>query len=203
MTVTLLAGFGTTAAAVADGGTVTVSITYGDFDTDGNYTGGGFANTNFYIEDYVLDIDDIQEWIDYAALKETYYLPDSTPDPLNGEASVLDAIILAFLYNGFEDIDSGWDSAPVAGDPGGYVSNVYPQALITNPSVDFEGENGNLWTNYSGTGWNTAYGYGNALAKADEYASNIELSDGMVIVFDVSPYSINWDSGEPWPDDNL
>jgi hypothetical protein len=194
MAAVLFAGFGTPAWAVDDE-TVSVSVTYGNFDLAGNYTGTGFTNSYFYIEDYELDIDDVQDWVDYG-LKETFYLPDPADDPLEGEASVLDAILLAFLYGGFEDITSGWDSINIPN--GGYISDVYPQPTTTSLYY-YEGPNGNRWGHSEGTGWQIAYILNSSVYDSDAlYFSNIPLEDGMDIVFDVSPYEKDWDTGTPW-----
>jgi hypothetical protein len=180
------------AFAVGNDGTVTVYITVGNFNTDGDYIGAtppdvGTANDNFDIFALVLNIDDIQTAVDDG--QKEYYLPDPSDDPLDGEASVLDAIISAFLDNNVapSDITAGWDSAPVVGAPGGYISNVAPQELDTYPP-EVVGNN----TIYSGTGWLGAYTQSGVIAGTDVYLSTIPLADGMDIVFDVSTYSILW-----------
>jgi hypothetical protein len=173
---------------------VTVSIRYGDFDTSGDYIGSGNPNANFYIQDYSLDIDHVQLYVDYS-LKQSYYLPSGEPDPLNGDASVLDAIIVTFLDKGFYSIYAGWDDVNIPN--GGYISNVSPQTLTYNVTY-YEGENGNKWGHATGTGWNVAYTQDGVIQEAEEYTSNIALTDDMEIVFDVSAFDRHWDTGEPW-----
>mgnify|MGYP000873572605 FL=1 len=177
----------------ADSGTVTVSVTYGSFNTTGAYTGSGFTNLNFNISDYEMNIDDIQDLVDFG-LKETFYLP--VTDPMGGQASVLDAILVAFLENGYDEIDAGWDGWSTPN--GGYISNVLPQTITYNPPTYYEGPNGNKWGHATGTGWNVAYTQDGDIKGADVYASNVALEDDMEIVFDISPYAMDWDTGMPW-----
>ena len=48
-----------------------------------------------------------------------------------------------------------------------------------------------LYDKYSGQGWNIAYGMGlNNISAAEVYGTNVELVNGMVIIFDFSPYTI-------------
>jgi hypothetical protein len=76
-----------------------------------------------------VDIDYVQEYVDYG-LKEVYYLPDPSDDYLDGEASVLDAILVALTDNQYFDILAGWD---YENEPnGGYIEYVYPE-----PTVDY------------------------------------------------------------------
>jgi len=193
LTLILVLSFST--VAFADSDSVTVSVTYGSFDTDGTYTGSGFTNANFYISDYEMDIDYIQDWVD-SGLKETYYIPSGVTDPMGGDASVLDAILTAFIDNGYYDIAAGWDDFTTPN--GGYISNVSPQTITYNPPTYYEGPNGNKWGHATGTGWNVAYTQNGVINEASAYVSNVALVDGMEIVFDVSPYSMDWDTGEPW-----
>jgi hypothetical protein len=126
-------------------------------------------------------------------------------DPLGDAASILDAIITAFYYNGFVDLTdpsdtmiAGWDSDPAEGDPGGYIYSIAPQESSYNIEY-YEGSNGHTWGHAWGEEWNIAYTVGGALAPADVYGSNIELADGMEIVFDWAPFDRNWDTGLIWP----
>lgn len=168
-------------------GSVTVSISYGNFNTDGDYVGGGFTNANFYIEDYEISIDDIQDYVD-GGLQELVYLPANMSylDP-----NVLDAIIVALYENGFYDVYGGWDNYPIAGDPGGYIYDVPPQTLTTDPTtiVTIDGVD---YYKYSGTGWNVACTQGTAIDGISTYGTDYELFDGMEIIFDVSPYIMYW-----------
>ena len=182
MAVTLFAGFGMTAIAAETDGTVTVSVTYGNFDTAGNYTGDGFTNANFYIEDYELDIDYVQEMVDYG-LKESVYLPDPSDDNLDGEASILDAIILAFWDNEYYDVYGGWDYAPEEGLPGGYISDVPPDYF----EYDIEPAGGDYVREW-GYSWQIAYADGGSISASDVYDSNVALEDGMTIIFDYSAF---------------
>ncbi|SHI14959.1 hypothetical protein SAMN02745823_02805 [Sporobacter termitidis DSM 10068] len=206
-------------AAPAQTGTVSVSITYGNFTSDtapgedgilkstNVYTGNGFTNANFYIGDFDLDIEYVQEWVD-AGLQDMFYLPYDVPSPHDGEANALDAILVAFLENGIgydNEIAAGWDAYPVAGDPGAYISNVYPQELnyytpekVTVEGVEYDVVNGIVTVDgvnyavYAGTGWNIAITQGGVLKEIDAYATSFTLEDDMEIVFDVSPYVLLW-----------
>lgn len=179
----------------ADPGYVDVSITYGNFSLEGEYTGGGFTNAILPVEGYPIEISNLQNWVDMDQLKPIY-LPAGVADPLLGEASVLDAIILACIENGY-DLDAGWDSYSTPN--GGYISNIAKYQLITNAPTYYQGANGNMWGNATGTGWNIAYTHDNGMMKeAEIYASNIEITDGMDIIIDVSPYDMHWDTGVAW-----
>lgn len=175
------------AFAAPSSGTVTVSIRYGDFDTDGNYTGGGFTNANFYIQDYEIDIDDIQDYVDNG-LQELVYLPANTPYLA---PNVLDAITVAFYENGFFNVYGGWDSSPISGPAGGYIYDVPPQTLTTNPTTIVT-IGGIDYYMYSGTGWNVACTQGSVIDGISSYGTNYVLFDGMEIIFDVSPYIMYW-----------
>lgn len=51
--------------------------------------------------------------------------------------------------------------------------------------------NGVVYDKYSGQGWNIAYGMDlNNISAAEVYGTNVELVNGMVIIFDFSPYTI-------------
>lgn len=182
-------------AVPAQSGTVSVSITYGNFNSNGAYTGNGFTNANFSMDSIPLDISEVQDLVD-GGLKGLYYLPNGVTDPVGENASVMDAIITAFLYNGYDNISAGWDSYSAVN--GGYISNVVPQTVTTNPVTYYEGPNGNMWGNATGTGWNVAYTQNGVIQSAPQYASNIQLTDGMEIIFDISPYNMSWDTGMPW-----
>ncbi len=178
-------------AAPETTGTVTVSITHGNFAPDGKYTGGGFTNSNFYIDSYELSIDYVEEWVE-AGLQELVYLP-SDMSYLN--LSVLDAIAVAFYENGFYDVHGDWDYYPVTGDPGGYIYDVLPQPIINYPptivtinGVDYNISSGTLWK-IACTQWdNDLQDW--VVKEISTYGSNIELVDGMEIIFDVSRYVI-------------
>lgn len=51
--------------------------------------------------------------------------------------------------------------------------------------------NGVVYNKYSGSGWNIAYGSNASnIAATGTYSTNVTLTDGMIIVFDFSPYCI-------------
>mgnify|MGYP007066603886 CR=1 FL=1 len=205
MTMTMMFATTTNAFASADEPSVTVSVTYGNFNPTGNYTGNGFPNLNLTptIDNYEVAVSTVDDYISYFDLKSVY-LPANVTDPMNGEASVLDAIIAAVwdnfsneTGNGDPTVVGGWDSWTTPN--GGYISNILNYPLTANATTYFKGENGNKWGRSTGTGWNIAYKYENGnMTVPAIYASNISLEDGMEIVFDVSPYDMTWDTGVAW-----
>ena len=166
--------------------TCSVSVTYGNFDTSGNYIGCGFTNSNFDIDDYELSIAYIEDYIEYG-LQEAYY---SAPTPLN--ANVLDAIILAFLDNGFYDITAVWQSEYPEPFRGGYIKNVSPQTTTKN--YEYKNLYGYDYLVQSGIHWRIAYTQWDnqlqdwVIKEVWQAGSYIELVDGMEIIFDVSPF---------------
>ena len=204
MAVMMLVALVVPASATTDtSGTVTVYVTYGMF-TEGGigeqpaYRGGiptsTNINANFYISDYTISISDVSDCL--ADAQSAYAKPTTTPSSFK-TPNVLDALLVAFWLNGTDITDSnkvvaGWDANPLEGNPGGYINGVYPQyATYGNPYPDTETINGVVYNKYSGSGWNIAYGSnaGN-IAATGTYSTNVTLTDGMIIVFDFSPYCI-------------
>lgn len=193
------------AAATTDttsDGTVTVYVTYGMFQNEGigtypAYKGGlptsDNIDANFYINAYTLSISSIET--DYMETTQGIYgVPDTSVSYFK-TPNVLDAILAAFFENGIDITDTnavnaGWDSKPVAGNPGGYIHSVSPEyttVKIQNGVV----VDGVSYTVYTGNGWNIAYGTdASNIAAAATYGTSVELTDGMIIVFDYSPYVI-------------
>ena len=186
------------AAATTDttsNGTVTVYVTYGMF-TKGGYDTVAKApkaqeynsdaaptsdkiNANFYINAYTLSISDIEA--NYMETTQSLYgAPTEKPDYFK-EPNLLDAILAAFFENGIDITDSdtvytGWDVAPQ-----------YPVYNGTTQKT-MDGVQYNV---YSGEGWNIACGTSASNIKAlDAYGTSTALEDGMIIVFDFSPYLI-------------
>lgn len=185
--------------------TVKVSVTYGNFNETGAYTGNGFANAQLPIQinNYEVPKSTVDLYITELGLKSVY-LPTGVTDPMQNKATVLDAIIAAVWDNysnadvdGNPTVVGGWDSWTTPN--GGYISNIINYPLEMNATTYFEGANGNKWGRSTGTGWNIAYKYANGtMTVPTSYTSNIEMEDGMEIIFDVSPYDMTWDTGEPW-----
>ena len=198
------------AAATTDttsDGTVTVYVTYGMFQDEGigtypAYKGGlptsDNIDGNFYIDGMELSISDIQNY--YMETTQTVYgVPDTSASYFKSP-NLLDAILTAFWTNEKEGyfvditdtnaVNAGWDSKPVAGNPGGYIHSVSPEyttVKIQNGVV----VDGVSYTVYTGNGWNIAYGTdASNIAAAATYGTSVELTDGMIIVFDYSPYVI-------------
>ena len=191
----------------ASGGTVTVYVTYGMFQDEGigtypAYKGGlptsDNIDGNFYIDGMELSISDIQNY--YMETTQTVYgVPDTSASYFKSP-NLLDAILTAFWTNEKEGyfvditdtnvVNAGWDSKPVAGNPGGYIHGVSPEyttVKIQNGVV----VDGVSYTVYTGNGWNIACGTSASNIKAlDAYGTSTALTDGMIIVFDYSPYVI-------------
>lgn len=191
----------------ASGGTVTVYVTYGMFQDEGigtypAYKGGlptsDNIDGNFYIDGMELSISDIQSY--YMETTQTVYgVPDTSASYFKSP-NLLDAILTAFWTNEKEGyfvditdtnvVNAGWDSKPVAGNPGGYIHGVSPEyttVKIQNGVV----VDGVSYTVYTGNGWNIACGTSASNIKAlDAYGTSTALTDGMIIVFDYSPYVI-------------
>ncbi len=205
MTMAMMFAMTTTSFASTADPSVKVSVTYGNFDTSGNYTGNGFINAQLptQIANYNVDIATVDYYISDMNLKSVY-LPAGVTDPQAGDATVIDAIIAAVWdnysnedENGNPTVVGGWDSWTTPN--GGYISNIVNYPLVSNATTYFKGENGNKWGRSTGTGWNVAYKYADGtMTAASGYTSNIKLVDGMEIIFDVSPYDMTWDTGSAW-----
>lgn len=200
------------AAATTDttsGGTVTVYVTYGMF-TEGGYDTVAKApkaqeynstglptsddiNANFYINAYTLSINTIKT--DYMETTQGLYgVPDTSVSYFK-TPNLVDAILAAFFENGIDITDpnvvsAGWDDHPVRGNPGGYIHSVSPDVPKYNETIQ-RTVDGVLYNIYSGNGWNIACGTSASNIKAlDAYGTSTALTDGMIIVFDYSPYMI-------------
>lgn len=186
-------------AKEASSGKVKVSITYnmftkGGLDAAGKpadqaYQGGtptmANVNANYYILNYEMSIEDIQELIVDSGVRDTIYNP-----PAGLQTNVLDAIIAAFYYHDIYDIKGGWDPKPTATcSAGGYIHDVEGQNIVTNTTRQ-ETVNGIKYDVYSGTGWNIACTQKGEISALKCYGTNYGLVDGMEIVFDVSPYEL-------------
>ncbi len=185
-----------TSAFAANTGYISVSVTQNNFNTNGAYTGDGSAVTvqEKTITDYEVSLSDISTAI-AAGLKTSTYLPSGVTDPMNGQSSVLDAIVLALQQKGISNIQTGWSSYEPAG---GYISNFGNYTLVPN-TVTYFNKGGKKWGRSTGTGWNIAYtDEDGEMVAAASYASNVELTDGMDIIIDVSAYDMTWNTGEDW-----
>ena len=183
-------------AFAAPTGYVSVSVTQDNFDTSGAYTGEGDEVTvqGKTITEYEVSIASINQAITNG-LKTSTYLPSGVTDPMGGQASVIDAIIIALQNNNITNIQTGWSSYTPAG---GYISN-FGNYQLTQNDVTYFNKNGKKWGLSTGTGWNIAYTNANdTMVAASTYASNIALTDGMDIIIDVSAYSMEWNTGEDW-----
>lgn len=198
------------ASATTDtNGTVTVYVTYGMFENGGigeypSY-GGGLPdstdiNSNFYIDGMELSISDIQNY--YMSTTRTVYGVPDTSKSYFKSPNVLDAILTAFWTNEHEEyivditnrnaLVAGWDDHPTVGNPGGYINGVSPNyAEYADQYPEIVSINGELYDKYVGSGWNIAYGNSaSTIAASEVYGTSVALTDGMIIVFDYSPFLI-------------
>ena len=146
--------FAMTATAFADtnNGYVTVSVMQNSFNLTGSYVGNGTGvafqdedGTSYTIVNFQVPISQVEENIEYGY--KYLYLPEDVDDPMNGEASVLDAIIAALDMNGISDIDAGWDYTNVPAwnlYPGGYIHNINSDSRVGNTVTTYTDENGKV-----------------------------------------------------------
>ncbi len=180
---------------------VKVSVTQNNFDTSGNYVGGGTplafnvnGNPNVYITNQSKSVAQFNQ-IATTTWKRAHYLPSNVPNPLPGKASVVDAILNICEMNGLTT-QSGWDSYNTPN--GGYISNLNNITLPYNVTY-YQGANGNKWGHATGSGWQIAYriGTGNYIVSAT-YLTSTKVAPNMEIIMDLSPFDMTWDTGQPW-----
>ncbi len=195
--------FAMTATAFADADTngyVTISVVQNNFNLSGEYIGGGSAysvgtdedGNYIYVVDYQVPISTIEEYIDVDGYDfKSVYLPSDVDDPMEGEASVLDAIIVGLYLNDVTDINVGWDTYY---NNGGYINNICSANVTNTVVIDHTDADGTVWYKSTGSGWNVAYrtSQEEAMTVPQSYVSNIGLSAGMNIIVDYSAYSMLW-----------
>lgn len=189
--------FAMTATAFAStdtAGTVTISVVQNNFDLEGNYIGGGSSIDlgSKTVVNYTVPISTIEEYIDPEGDDfKTAYLPDGMDDPMNGEASVLDAIIVGLYLNDVTDIEAGWDTYY---NNGGYINNICSKDVTNTVVIDHTDADGTVWYKSTGHGWNVAYSttQDGSMIVPTNYVSNIGLTDGMNIIVDYSQYEMVW-----------
>lgn len=190
------------AFADTNNGYVTVSVMQNSFNLTGSYVGNGTGvafqdedGTSYTIVNFQVPISQVEENIEYGY--KYLYLPEDVDDPMNGEASVLDAIIAALDMNGISDIDAGWDYTNVPAwnlYPGGYIHNINGDSRIGNTVTTYTDENGKVWNRSYGSGWSIAYSENNGtMTVPTQYTSNIALASGMNIIIDISAYDMLWE----------
>ena len=185
------------AAATTDttsDGTVTVYVTYGMFTEGGYDTAKKAPAKQAYNSDAAPTSDNINSNFYIATTQGVYGVPDTSVSYFKSP-NLVDAILAAFFENGIDITDpntvyTGWDDHPVRGNPGGYINYVAPQYPVYNDTTK-ETMDGVQYNVYSGEGWNIACGTSASNIKAlDAYGTSTALEDGMIIVFDFSPYRI-------------
>lgn len=193
----LIMVFAMTATAFAStetAGTVTISVVQNNFDLEGNYVGGGSSIDlgSKTVVNYTVPISTIEEYIDPEGYDfKTVYLPDGMDDPMNGEASVLDAIIVGLYLKDVTDIETGWDTYY---NNGGYINNICSKDVTNTVVIDHTDADGTVWYKSTGHGWNVAYSttQDGSMIVPTNYVSNIGLTDGMNIIVDYSQYAMVW-----------
>lgn len=119
------------------------------------------------------------------------YIPTGTTDPMDGKASVMDAIMAANTSNVFV---TGWDANPWVGNPGAYISNVNNTTLASNYEETPDAEDSSIIHCHSyGTGFVVILKDANGnISFPSVYVSNIEPTNGMTIYVDLADYDYNW-----------
>lgn len=177
-------------------------FTAGGFDTTTNqpvlqtYIGGTPPTSNyFYANDttgfskQVIPISTIASAVNTT--KGYYGNPALTAIPQS--PNVLDAIVVA-LTNYSKTPYGGWDT--YSSPNGGYISGFSPDGGTSygGSSVYYvlneDDEIIATYDVYTGTGWQIACTQSGTIQACSTYGSNYGLFDGMVIVFDLSSYSI-------------
>ncbi len=195
--------FAMTATAFADtdtAGNVTISVVQNNFNLTGSYVGNGSAysvgtddeGNEIYVTSYSVPISTIEEYIDVEGYDfKSAYLPEGVDDPMDGKASVLDAILVGLYLSDVTDIEAGWDTYY---NNGGYIHNICSADVTNTVVVDHTDSEGTVWYKSSGHGWNIAYSatQGGSMIVPTVYASNIELTNGMDIIVDYSAYEMLW-----------
>lgn len=189
--------FAMTATAFAStetAGTVTISVVQDNFNLEGSYVGGGTPTAlgSKTVVNYSVPISTIEEYIDPEGYDfKTVYLPEGMNDPMNGAASVLDAIIVGLYLNDVTDIEAGWDTYY---NNGGYINNICSKDVTNTVVIDHTDADGTVWYKSTGHGWNVAYSttQGGSMIVPTNYVSNIGLTDGMNIIVDYSRYEMVW-----------
>ena len=110
----------------------------------------------------------------------------SAPATLSEDANILDAIVFALEFNGFE-CSGGWDCC--TSPNGGYIHDVLPGGA-GSISVTFPVINNVQYTCYSGTGWTIALRENGVNTEIEHYGTYYPIEDGMEIIFDYSPFLI-------------
>lgn len=187
--------------AVATSGTVTVYFTCNQFSPGGynfnedvtlesyipsTYIGSNPpASTSAFASDLfpvVVNLDNINS-TNIDDIREVY-----DPDGYcTGNTNILDVIVYALISQSRTPY-GGWDSYNGGGAVYGFGSDGY--TTYEDPTIEVH--NGRNYYLYEGTNWQIAYtpAGSNTLTAASSYGSSILASNGMVIVFDLSDYTM-------------
>ncbi len=176
--------------------TVTVYVTTGMFTPGGydfdegeailqEYVGGTPTSANYFsttLGKQEIKISDINTYITTA--RACY----EAPSTFTGNPNVLDAIYTALVMQNRTPF-GGWDiyTAPNGGYISGFASDGY--ASYDTPG-EYEAADGTTYDVYTGTGWQIACTQSGTVTECSTYGTNYSLFDGMVIVFDLSAYTI-------------
>lgn len=120
------------------------------------------------------------------------YIPEGTSDPMDGAASVMDAIM---AVKPSYDFSTGWDATPWTGAPGAYINNVNNTVLESDYTETPDENDPNLiHCTSEGTGFVVIIKDANGnITFPSVYVSNIVPENGMTIYVDLAAYSYTWD----------
>ena len=171
----------------APSGTVTVMFTRGlsRNGDNGNIWLGNNPNASILYAGGTVDLSQLVSFT-------KSYIPEGTADPMNGAASVMDAIM---AVNPGHNFSTGWDANPWAGNPGAYINNVNNTVLESNYIETEDEDDPNLiHCTSEGTGFVVIIkdAQGN-ISFPSVYVSNIVPENGMTIYVDLAAYSYTWD----------
>lgn len=176
--------------------TVTVYVTTGMFSPGGydfdegkavlqEYLGGTPTADNYFsttLGKQEIKISDISTHV--TAARACY----AAPSTFTGNPNVLDAIYTALAMQSRTPF-GGWDA--YNSPNGGYLSGFGSDGYATyNTPDEYEAADGTTYDVYTGTGWQIACTQSGTITECSTYGTNYSLYDGMVIVFDLSAYTI-------------
>ena len=195
-------------AFAADVGKVNISITTGNFNLSGDYTGNGSPLTTIThpLTNRSITLEELSDYVGLYDIKGTFYLPAGTADPLPGQASVLDAVLAVLFEEGYDDIRTGWSSYSDPDNgyfPGGYINDFGGTNASNNVTYENRSD-GYIWGRSTGWGWNIAYkpsGEAFRTTASDgytHYMSDIPVASGMDIIIDLSQFNMEWNTGKRW-----
>ncbi len=144
-------------ASTADAATVNTTVNFVNQTSDGSVPATLPTNVSVSLDPSTLVKD---------------YLPTTADDPLPGKVSVLDCVIAAV---GNYSKTVGWDAAPLYGDPGAWIDDMFGL-------IGFDDEDDTAWF---GKGWTCKV---NGTSPID-YLSNVEATNNAAITMTFASYN--------------